>query len=48
LKSQLSDEQIANALYVIVGPNAGVLSTQRTLKRLGVSAGRIHHERLTM
>jgi predicted ferric reductase len=48
LQSQLSEEQIGNAIYFIVGPNAGVLSTQRTLKRLGVSTGRIHHERLTM
>lgn len=34
--------------FFIVGPNPAVLASRRQLRRVGVPARRIHHERLTM
>lgn len=39
---------IAEGEFFIVGPNHAVLANQRLLRKVGVSAGRIHQERLTM
>nr|WP_253268093.1 FAD-binding oxidoreductase [Streptomyces asoensis] len=46
--STLSTEAIAKGAFFIVGPNPAVLANQRLLRRIGVSARRIHQERLTM
>ncbi|PVE11802.1 ferric reductase [Streptomyces scopuliridis RB72] len=48
LASTLSAEEIAKGAFFIVGPNPAVLANQRLLRRMGVSARRIHQERLTM
>ncbi|MEU6419168.1 ferric reductase [Streptomyces spiralis] len=48
LAKALSREEVERAAFFVVGPNPAVLSTQRTLRRIGVSRRRIHHERLTM
>lgn len=39
---------VTDGAFFIVGPNGAVLANQRLLRRIGVSARRIHHERLTM
>jgi ferredoxin-NADP reductase len=39
---------LAEGEFFIVGPNPAVLANQRLLRKVGVSAGRIHQERLTM
>ncbi|AQU70105.1 FAD-binding oxidoreductase [Streptomyces niveus] len=44
----LPAEVIAKGAFFIVGPNLAVLANQRMLRRIGVSARRIHQERLTM
>ncbi|MFI6693050.1 FAD-binding oxidoreductase [Streptomyces sp. NPDC050433] len=44
----LSAEAVAKGNFFIVGPNLAVLANQRLLRRIGVSARRIHQERLTM
>jgi predicted ferric reductase len=44
----LSVEAIAKGAFFIVGPNPAVLANRRLLRRIGVSARRIHQERLTM
>ncbi|MEV4033632.1 FAD-binding oxidoreductase [Streptomyces umbrinus] len=44
----LSAEVVRTGAFFIVGPNPGVLATQRMLRRHGVRARRIHQERLTM
>ncbi|WP_435225738.1 FAD-binding oxidoreductase [Streptomyces sp. Tue6028] len=46
--STVSAEQLAKSAFFVVGPNPAVLANQRLLRRLGVSARRIHQERLTM
>ncbi|MFL5998476.1 MAG: ferric reductase [Streptomyces sp.] len=48
LAHALSEEEVASGAFFVVGPNPAVLATQRTLRRIGVSRGRTHHERLTM
>ncbi|WP_327725414.1 FAD-binding oxidoreductase [Streptomyces europaeiscabiei] len=48
LVSILSAEAVTNGSFFIVGPNPAVLANQRLLRRIGVSARRIHQERLTM
>ncbi|MET7701047.1 ferric reductase [Streptomyces sp. NPDC005485] len=48
LSALLREEEVARGEFVIVGPNPAVLATQRTLRRIGVSRSRVHHERLTM
>jgi predicted ferric reductase len=44
----LSTETISKGAFFIVGSNPAVLANQRLLRRIGVSARRIHQERLTM
>lgn len=44
----LSAEEIADAQFFVAGPNPAVLTTQRNLVRCGVSARRVHHERMTL
>ncbi|MEW1837138.1 FAD-binding oxidoreductase [Nonomuraea angiospora] len=44
----LSTAEINEGSFFIVGPNPAVLANQRLLRRVGVSARRIHQERLTM
>ncbi|WP_326761643.1 FAD-binding oxidoreductase [Streptomyces phaeochromogenes] len=44
----LPAEAITKGAFFIVGPNLAVLANQRMLRRIGVSARRIHQERLTM
>ncbi|AXG81596.1 FAD-binding oxidoreductase [Streptomyces paludis] len=48
LAGALSAEAVAKGAFFIVGPNPAVLANQRLLWRMGVSARRIHQERLTM
>jgi predicted ferric reductase len=48
LAGVLSPEAVATGAFFIVGLNPAVLANQRLLRRMGVSARRIHHERLTM
>ncbi|MET9819470.1 FAD-binding oxidoreductase [Streptomyces sp. NPDC006355] len=48
LAGALSAEVISKGAFFIVGPNPAVLANQRLLRRIGVSARRIHQERLTM
>ncbi|MFD3308653.1 FAD-binding oxidoreductase [Streptomyces sp. NPDC058656] len=48
LASTLSAEAVAKGAFFIVGPNPAVLTNERLLRRMGVSARRIHQERLTM
>ncbi|MHA5048901.1 FAD-binding oxidoreductase [Streptomyces sp. SD15] len=48
LAGTLSAEAVAKGAFFIVGPNPAVLANQRMLRRMGVSARRIHQERLTM
>ncbi|WP_330288731.1 FAD-binding oxidoreductase [Streptomyces sp. NBC_00576] len=48
LADTLSAEAITKGAFFIVGPNPAVLANQRLLRRIGVSARRIHQERLTM
>lgn len=48
LADALSAEAVAKGTFFIVGPNPAVLAHQRLLRRTGVSARRIHQERLTM
>ncbi|MDQ0820707.1 putative ferric reductase [Arthrobacter sp. V4I6] len=48
LAGLLPAEAIAEGAFFIVGPNPAVLANQRPLQKIGVSAGRIHQERLTM
>ncbi|MER5806149.1 FAD-binding oxidoreductase [Streptomyces mirabilis] len=48
LSRTLSAEAVAKGAFFIVGPNPAVLANQRLLRRMGVSARRIHQERLTM
>jgi predicted ferric reductase len=48
LAGTLSAEAISKGAFFIVGPNPAVLANQRLLRRIGVSARRIHQERLTM
>ncbi|MGW6504366.1 hypothetical protein [Nonomuraea angiospora] len=44
----LSMAEINEGSFFIVGPNPAVLANQRLLRRVGVSARRIHQERPTM
>jgi predicted ferric reductase len=44
----LSPQEIAWGAFFVVGPNQAVLGMQRTLRRIGAPARRIHHERLTL
>lgn len=39
---------LAEGAFFVVGPNPAVLANQRRLRRIGVSARRIHQEHLTM
>ncbi|WP_164905013.1 hypothetical protein [Streptomyces cyaneus] len=48
LSTLLPEEEVTRGEFIVVGPNPAVLATQRMLRRIGVSRGRIHHERLTM
>ncbi len=48
LRALLPEDEITHGDFFVVGPNPAVLATQRTLRRIGVSRSRIHHERLTM
>jgi predicted ferric reductase len=48
LTAALPADALAKGAFFIVGPNTAVLSTQRLLRRAGVSARQIHQERLTM
>jgi predicted ferric reductase len=48
LAKVLPEEVLKTGVFFIVGPNNAVLSSQRLLRRMGVAARRIHHERLTM
>ncbi|MGW2650292.1 ferric reductase [Streptomyces sp. NPDC001393] len=48
LRALLPKDEVTRGDFFVVGPNPAVLATQRTLRRIGVSRSRIHHERLTM
>lgn len=48
LRSTLASEQIRGGVFFVVGPNQAVLSVQRKLRRIGVPARRVHHERMTL
>jgi len=48
LAGAMSAEAVAKGEFFVVGPNPAVLANQRLLRRIGVSARRIHQERLTM
>ncbi|WP_275559099.1 FAD-binding oxidoreductase [Streptomyces sp. 5-6(2022)] len=48
LAGVLTTEEVMKGSFFIVGPNPGVLANQRLLRGMGVSAWRIHQERLTM
>jgi predicted ferric reductase len=48
LAGLLPAEAIAEGAFFVVGPNPAVLANQRLLRKVGVSAKRIHQERLTM
>ncbi|MGW6795297.1 FAD-binding oxidoreductase [Streptomyces chartreusis] len=44
----LTTREVKKGSFFIVGPNHAVLANQRLLRKMGVFAGRIHQERLTM
>lgn len=48
LEAHLPEDAVSHGAFVVVGPNPGVLSYQRLLRRLGVAGRRVHQERLTM
>lgn len=48
IQAHIPHEERTEALFVVVGPAAGVLSVSRSLRRSGVARGRIVDERLTM
>ncbi|MFF2653103.1 ferric reductase [Streptomyces sp. NPDC058045] len=46
LEHELTDEVLRTGAFFIVGPSPAVLANQRLLRRMGVTRGRIHQERL--
>jgi predicted ferric reductase len=48
LVSAVPPSAMQSGAFFVVGPNPAVLANQRMLRRLGVPARRIHHERVTM
>lgn len=47
LADLITPDERATGVFFLVGPNPAVLYTERLLRQLGVSSGRIHHERMT-
>ncbi|WPC19145.1 FAD-binding oxidoreductase [Pediococcus inopinatus] len=47
-QNKLTEQELTSALFFIVGPANGVLSTEKVLRHLGVSANQLIDERLTM
>ncbi|MFD1370759.1 FAD-binding oxidoreductase [Actinoplanes sichuanensis] len=48
LSELLPQQVVRTGAFFVVGPNPAVLANERLLRRIGVSARRIHQERLTM